>query len=279
MPSISRFLLALAVAAAWPSVSAGQPARKVSAPNVTVELVAAQPSLRPGENWLGLRFILEPGWHVYWVNPGDSGGPPTALWQPDAGLAPGEFEWPAPTRIAYGPLVNYGYYGDVVLPFNLEVAPDAATPSKLGANVSWLVCKDVCIGGKGRLAIAFPLAGDAAAAVPAWREMIEQSRARVPRPAPASWRVTVQDGGDAFLVTVTTGRREAGGTFFPMDGGVLDEPAPQHPEPADRGLTLRLKKSDLLTTVPASLRGVLTLDSGASHVVTLPLGAVSRKGR
>lgn len=279
MRTLSTVCLAAALAAVLPSASLAQPARKASAPHVTVELIAAQPTLRAGaDTWLGLRFILEPGWHIYWVNPGDSGGPPTALWQPDAGLTPREFEWPTPTRIPYGPLVNYGYYGDVVLPFRLGAAAGTSTGT-LGANVSWLVCKDVCVAGKGRVAIAFPLTGDAAAAVPAWKPMIDEWRGRVPRPAPAAWRVEAREEGDAFLVSVTTGRREAGGTFFPLDSGVIDEPAPQQPEPAERGLRLRLKKSDLLTTTPASLRGVLTLDSGASHEVTFPLGAVSRKGQ
>lgn len=271
--------LAAALAAASPSASLAQPARKVSAPHVTAELVAAQPTLRAGgDTWLGVRFILEPGWHIYWVNPGDSGGPPTALWQPDAGLTPREFEWPAPQRIPYGPLVNYGYYGDIVLPFRLNAAA-GADAGTLAANLSWLVCKEVCVSGKGRLAITFPLTGDAAAAVPAWRTMIEEWRGRVPRPAPAAWRVAAHEEGDAFLLTVTTGRRETGGTFFPIDTGVVDDPAPQHPEPLERGLRLRLKRSNLLTTTPASLRGVLTLDTGASHEIAVPLGAVSRKGR
>lgn len=279
MRTLSIVCLAAAVAAAWPSSSSAQVARKVPAPHVTVELVSSQPALRAGgDTWLGVRFILEPGWHVYWLNPGDSGGPPTALWQPDAGLTPREFEWPAPKRIPYGPLVNYGYYGDVVLPFRLSAAAGTAGGT-LGANLSWLVCKEVCVAGKGRLAITFPLTGDAAAAVPAWRAMIDEARAKVPRPAPAAWRVSVDDQPGAFVLSVTTGRRENGGTFFAFDGGVLDEPAPQRAEPQERGLTLHLKKSDLLTRPPASLRGVLTLDSGASHEISVPVGAVSRKGR
>lgn len=279
MRTSSIVLLAWALAAAWPSAASAQVPRKASAPHVTVELVASQPTLRAGgDTWLGVRFILEPGWHIYWVNPGDSGGPPAALWQPDAGLTPRDFLWPAPTRIPYGPLVNYGYYGDVVLPFRLTAAGKTSSGT-LAANLSWLVCKEICVSGKGRLAITFPLAGDAAAAAPAWKTMIDDWRARVPPPAPASWRVQVEDAGEAWLLSVTTGRREAGGTFFPIDSGVLDEPAPQQPEPTERGLRLRLVKSDLLTTAPAVLRGVLTLDSGASHEIALPLGAVSLKGR
>jgi thiol:disulfide interchange protein DsbD len=275
---LTVLLLALC-ALAPPGLSVAQPARKVSAPHVTVELVAAQPALvAGGDTWLGLRFILEPGWHIYWVNPGDSGGPPTALWTPSSGLTPRDFEWPAPERIPYGQLVNYGYHGDVVLPFRLGAAAGTSTGT-LTANVTWLVCKELCVSGKGRVAIAFPLTGDAEAASPAWKALIEASRARVPRPAPASWRVDGRDEGDTFAVTVVTGARETGATFFPLEGGVLEEAALQSPAPLDRGLRLTLRKSDLLTKTPPALRGVLTLASGASYTITIPLAVGRQKGK
>lgn len=278
LPLLLAAALLLAASALAPPPADAQPARKITAPHVTVEVISSQPALQTKTaTWLGLRFILEPGWHIYWVNPGDSGGPPTVFWQPPAGMTPGDFEWPAPERIPYGPLVNYGYHGDVVLPFTLTAGSPEGT---LSANVSWLVCKEVCIAGKGRLAIAFPLTGDARAAAPAWRGMIEEARAKVPRPAPASWRVEAREDGEVLDVTVRTGRREPGGTFFALEGGMLEEAAPQNPEPVDGGLRLRLRRSNLLTTTPSTLRGVLTLDSGASHVIAIPWGAASPgKGR
>ena len=30
----------------------------------------------PGVIQLGYKFVFTPGWHTYWINPGDSGGPP-----------------------------------------------------------------------------------------------------------------------------------------------------------------------------------------------------------
>jgi thiol:disulfide interchange protein DsbD len=254
-----------------PALAQSPVPRKVTAPHVTVELIAAAATLPPaGGAWLGLRLILEPGWHVYWQNPGDSGGPPTVVWTPSAGLAPGAFEWPAPERIPYGKLVNYGYHGDVVLPFKVDTKA-AGSSGTLDARVNWLVCKEVCVSGKGRLAIGFPLAADAAAAVPAWRQMIDEARGRVPRPAPAGWRVEGRDEGPAWSVTVTTGRRESGGTFFPLEAGIVEDAAPQQPSPFDRGLRFTLEKSDLLTSTPTTLRGVVALDSGATHVVSVPL--------
>lgn len=267
-------LLLPALAAAQAQVS-----RKAGGLHVAAELIASAPTLSPkGETWLGLRFILEPGWHLYWVNPGDSGGPPTVVWTPSAGLEPGEFLWPVPERIPYGRLVNYGYHGEVVLPFKVTARPGAS--GQLDARVNWLVCKDVCVPGKGRLAITFPLTGDAAAAVPAWKSLIDQARAQVPARAPAEWRVDARDEGEAFALDVITGRRETGGTFFPLEASIVEDAAPQHPAPFDRGIRFTLKKSDLLTSTPATLRGVVALADGTAHAVSASIAApATSKGR
>src|SRR5579864_3388234 len=47
-------------------------------PHARVELLSRQATLHPGSALqLGIHFILEPGWHIYWINPGDSGQPPS----------------------------------------------------------------------------------------------------------------------------------------------------------------------------------------------------------
>ena len=77
----------------------------VAAPHVHVDLVADAASVQPGrELSLGVRFVLEEGWHVYWRNPGDSGEAPSVEWTLPAGFAAGELEWPTPEPIPSGPL-------------------------------------------------------------------------------------------------------------------------------------------------------------------------------
>src|SRR5215831_211885 len=44
--------------------------------HATVTLVSETLSLRPAtRGWLGIKFVHRPGWHTYWINPGDSGLP------------------------------------------------------------------------------------------------------------------------------------------------------------------------------------------------------------
>ena len=69
----------------------------------------------PGEPLtVALRLAIAKGWHTYWRNPGDSGLPTTLAWKLPAGVAAGPIEWPAPRALPVGPLVNYGYEGEVL---------------------------------------------------------------------------------------------------------------------------------------------------------------------
>jgi len=52
-------------------------AESAAIPHGTLELVAENQWIAAGHDFnLGLHFELESGWHIYWINPGDSGEPP-----------------------------------------------------------------------------------------------------------------------------------------------------------------------------------------------------------
>lgn len=127
--------------------------------HITATLVADQDSVSPGSTFtLGVHFTLEPGWHIYWKNPGDSGLPPRFSWSSrrDA-ITVREPLWPYPQRLATGPLVNYGY-GDVLIPFPASVSSTTKDSSAtISLSLEWLVCKDECLPGEGTLQISLPV--------------------------------------------------------------------------------------------------------------------------
>jgi len=97
----------------------------VAAKHVDVELVADVAGVAPGQTFrLGVRFVPEKNWHVYWKNPGDSGEAPRIQWMLPAGLTAGELEWPTPERIPVGPLVNIHTSGSTP---NIQAAVPAPT--------------------------------------------------------------------------------------------------------------------------------------------------------
>src|SRR5713101_351754 len=85
-------------------------ASAASIPHGTVDLVAENQWIAPGRQaYFGLNFHLEKVWHIYWVNPGDSGQPPRVVWHLPKGLSAGEIEWPAPRRLGTSTIVDFGY--------------------------------------------------------------------------------------------------------------------------------------------------------------------------
>ena len=72
-------------------------AAPVNAGHLTAELVAQDTAVAPGGTvWVALRQQIEPGWHTYWRNPGDSGLATSVSWVLPKGVTAGELQWPTP---------------------------------------------------------------------------------------------------------------------------------------------------------------------------------------
>lgn len=242
-----------------------------------VQLVVPGSSLTQGQTAkAGLYFKLEPGWHVYWKNAGDSGEPPRMKWTLPDGIKAGPLQFPAPKRLPLGPLMDFGYEDEVLFPFKLDVFSNAAAgQTVLHAKVGWLVCREVCIPGKAELETTRPVSdgvGNSTGVEPD-ASLYARLSNRLPQEPPATFKAGFQRAGQGFRLTVLTGKKEAQASFFPADQSVLDNPAPQKVTPTANGLTLDLKKDANLSANPAQLRGVLELSGGRAYEIAAPAGA------
>src|SRR6202008_3713117 len=88
IPAMAIRLLAAALVVgilAGPALAAPRPR---GPPKGSAALLSEGASIEPGAPfWLGLRQRIAPGWHTYWLNPGDSGEAPTLDWKLPAGFA------------------------------------------------------------------------------------------------------------------------------------------------------------------------------------------------
>jgi len=259
----------LAIVSLVPSSALAQ-ARPAQMSPVRIQVVASGLEGPPSSaQWVGIRFVVEPGWHIYWRNPGDSGGPPEVQWRLPGGLTTGALQWPVPERIADGTMVNYGYHRDVVLPARLRAT--AGLPPKpfaITAQVKWLVCRNICIPGKGEASLEVPAQGKLPSAD---AEAIRKALSAVPQPAPKKWRLGGQAEGDTFVLSIETGRRETLEQFFPLVAGEVDPAAPVQASPTASGLRIVLRKSEYLASPPARLKGVIVLSGGPAYEVAVPL--------
>ncbi len=173
---------ALLLCAALPAQAASA---VVTTPQVRAELVAHAPQgVAPGQMLkLGLKITHQPHWHTYWKNPGDSGLATTLTWQLPAGVQAGDIEWPTPSRLPIGPLMNHGYEGTLLLPVSVQLpAGFAADSLAVKLHAEWLVCKEVCIPESGDFELTLP----ARAATAGHAALFAQAAAAAPQAAPGT---------------------------------------------------------------------------------------------
>ena len=104
---------------------------------------------------LGLAFHLQPGWHIYWRNPGDAGYPAKLDWTGSQNVGNPVLLWPAPQRLVLGGLQNFGYQGDVVLPVTVPVTLPGQ-PVRLDVAVDYLACAQLCVPMQANLSLSLP---------------------------------------------------------------------------------------------------------------------------
>jgi thiol:disulfide interchange protein DsbD len=177
---------------------------------------------------VALRQQIEPGWHTYWSNPGESGLPTAIDWRLPQGFKAGPIVWPVPERFNFGPVIGYGYEHEVLLPVTIDVPAElrAGTTVALAAHASWLVCSDICIPEEADIAVSLPV-GAARETDRVWADAFATTLARAPALNP--FRTSIGIVGDQFVLHIATGDatylRDV--AFFPLDAGVIDDAAPQ----------------------------------------------------
>jgi DsbC/DsbD-like thiol-disulfide interchange protein len=269
-PALATFALAIFLLLCGATTSA----QSAHIPHGTLELVSDNSATTPGHDFtVGVEFKMERGWHIYWENPGDSGEPPRVTWQLPKGLTAGEIKWPAPRKMGASTIVNYVYDGNVLLMAPIRVGADySASPSdKLEAAVKFLICSDqMCMPGKAQLALAAPAKAqssqDSATAA-----IFAAARARLPKPAPANWKVSGHTEKDSFVIDIQAGQPIAQGYFFPLNESQVENSAPQIAASRPTGLRLTLRKSGELTVPVGILKGVLELPGGEAYLLNVPM--------
>lgn len=210
--------------------SAGEPAASPGSPRparreparVRLTLLADLTRVAPGrEVTLGARFDIEPGWHIYWANPGESGLATEAAFAAPAGFRIGPVRFPGPARFeSPGDITSYGYQ-ELAMLTAVVAAPDPIDGGRVRFSVqaSWLACRDVCIPGRGEARIELDAARPGEPAVPAHAELFARHADALPRPmaelgaAAPTWR---RDAGQLTVALEVAGAERL--EYFPASG-------------------------------------------------------------
>ncbi|HEX3096732.1 MAG TPA: protein-disulfide reductase DsbD domain-containing protein [Usitatibacter sp.] len=234
--------------------------------HVEAQLVSDQASAQPGKPILvGLKLRMAEHWHTYWKNPGDSGLPTRIQWTLPPGWKAGPIEWPYPSTLPVGPLMNYGYEDDVVLLSHLTPPADAKPgTADIRAHAEWLVCKDICVPEKGELDLALPVSTAPPKPDPRYRAHIERAEEMLPV-APAGWKSEAAISGKSLIVRITApegAAPPAKATFFPERELLVEPAAPEKVTREGRTLQFEMKLADPPLTDVKSVDGVAVTQAG-----------------
>ena len=244
----------------------------VKAQHLTAELITRGSSIAPGGTLqAGLLLTLEEKWHVYWLNAGDSGEPPHITWTLPDGLTAGPMQFPIPTRLPLGPLMDFGYEDNVTFPVLLS-ASGKAKPGRvhLDAKVSWLVCREVCIPGRAHLGLDINVVPGAQPPNDAVGPL-GAALTLLPTPLPPGSQVSIQGGKSDFVITLITGKKQDDAEFYPFDQDQILNAPDQDTQQLPNGIRVWVPRSPELKKLPKDLHGLLRLSDSDAYDVTAPV--------
>ena len=248
-----------------------------STERIEAELVPMAQWAVPGSTAIiAIRQNITTGWHTYWRNPGDSGGPTEAVWILPEGYIAGDFIWPLPERQRLQSLMNYGYSGVVYLPVPVEVPATAKVGQKvrISADVLFMVCSDqMCVPDEMTLAMDLVISEGTPPLTAADGPAIQAVLENAPRVADISTRISL-DGPNLKLSAIggpLAGQVPQWAYFFAFDGGVVDHAATQKAMRGSDGVSLVIPagRGMIANGLGETLSGILATDLGAWEITAM----------
>lgn len=261
-----------------PLLTGAAKAEPVQTGHIEVELVSQEAGAAPGGVvYVALRQKIQPGWHTYWRNPGDAGDATKIVWTLPAGWTAGDIVWPTPEKSRVGPLLDFAYTGEVLLPVPITVPANAQVGSvvTLKAAAAFLVCEQVCVPEDAVVTLTLPVVAGMPQADPKWGAKVADTLAKAPKPA--GLKAVFELRGSVLKLAVTgaplKGADVSGAFFYPYSGKVIEHPPEQAIERGPEGLTLSLTPGYDFTQAeakPTELAGVLALNGAAYEITATP---------
>lgn len=232
-----------------------------------MSLVADREAVSSGESVrVGVYFEPDPDWHIYWINPGDSGQPPDLEWRVNPkGTLLGPLRWPYPTLHETPPLSTYVYDRPVLIGRSLTLPAQAGSDgADIAVRVKWLACKEACEPGETDLRLR--LRGPATTPVgPGRRDLFALNETQLPDAAD-TLTIRARTQGRELLLTFAApgpGASLSGLRYFPVARDLIDHAAPQKLEEAGGAyrLTVPLAVTRKAGQEPGDISGLFVVPS------------------
>ena len=252
------------------------PARAAT-PHIQAVLLAESVAVPGQPVTLAVLMQPAPGWHGYWLNPGDAGLPLMVDWTLPRGASAAPLRFPVPGTLIVSGLMNHVYEHDYAVLTELSV-PASATPGSvltLTGKARWLACTDkICVPEQADLKLEVTV-GSAAT-----RDLrFDRWRAALPAPLGSAAKFALAGNGLRLAVPLPAAVKLDQPHLFVLTEGAADYAAPQQFSRSGDTLIIELPRSKFEPLSPAKLDAVLRLNSAGDGVeIAAAPGAVPIAG-
>lgn len=269
-------LLAFLALLTPPAPAPAQLARPAGGNHMDVSLVPETAAAAPGST-VTLAFVMrpQPGWHGYWLNPGEAGAAPSVRWRLPEGWTADPLQYPVPRRLIASGIMNYVFDGDYALLVAVRVPPDAepGVAFPIDARLDYLVCTlELCVPETASVSVELRT-GAPGARHPAF----DGYRRALPRPMAEGARFEVTGGRLRLAIPLSPGTALDDPYFFPATADAL---VYARPEAISRNGDMLIvegaagRRADALQAI----EGVLQLRPGIGLSLTARRGPVPAAG-
>lgn len=252
-------------------------AQTVVTGHAQTRLLPERTAVEPGGTlWLALDQKLEPGWHVYWKNPGDSGLPLDLRWRLPDGFSAGEPVYPLPEQIKIGPLANFGHSGAATFLIPIAVPPSvSADKVAIGLKATWLICEEICVPEEGAFSLTLPVVS-AGEPHPEGAPVVAAARQALPVPVAATF--SARKGG--VMLETAPPDKFTSAFFFPEMEGLIEPSADQDAVRKEGKLIIRTEGGFAYSPERLeNVKGVLVFEGEDGARFGYDIDASARAGR
>lgn len=216
---------------------------------------------------LAIFMRTTPGWHGYWLNPGDAGLPMSVEWTLPAGWKVEPLRYPVPHRLLVAGIVNYVYESDYAVLTRIVPRAGATGSHRVSAKMRWLACTDkICVPEQGEVSVDVPTSGMANPD----RRFDEWLRA-LPRPLGSQAHFALTADKVRLAIPLPASVAVEDPYFFPSDDGPIDYAAPQVVQRSGDTMIVELARR---RGEPKAVNGVLAIGEGMGLEISAVPGDV-----
>jgi thiol:disulfide interchange protein/DsbC/DsbD-like thiol-disulfide interchange protein len=245
-------------------------------------LYLSETAAKPGSTvTAALHLQMDPNWHTYWKNPGESGKATKIAWELPPGITAGEIQWPVPekfeTKVGTDSVFTFVFHKEVALLIPLTIAADAPTGAvTIKGKANWLECEVPCVPGSARIEASLVIGGESKPSAQA--EQIKKWQEKIPKPADdlkltAEWdgAGTAEERAIIFTLNRDSGAWEL--YNYPLEEADLSVKGERLPN-ADGKIRFRKVVKKWGDAWPTEISGIVLIpgDESSARVVSASLG-------